>query len=131
MPRVAYNRPISRVGMRIFNQTHPAHAAALSGIRSLGDATTAEQTDRATLSMIGFNPQQVDQIISFHDSGALSDDGYQQLLSGTVAPPMLADFLNADLGAQTTGSLLANVPNWELAAGGAALILLLVLGSRR
>jgi hypothetical protein len=124
MPYITYNRPISKVGFRQMNQTSPARAAALSGIGTLGD-------DTATLATIGFDPSQIAQIVSAHNSGALSDAGYQQLVSGTVDPSQLAAFLDADLGAPETTSLIPGVPNWELTAFAAAAVLLLVVGSMR
>jgi hypothetical protein len=67
--------------------------------------------DTSNLMTIGFTPQQIAQIAQAYQSGALSPDGYQQLVSGTVDPSQLGDFLSADLGAQTGGGL----PTWALA----------------
>lgn len=107
---VNYSRPLSQIGFRPMRVTHPAHAAALSGIGSLGD-------DSATLSSIGFSSAQVAQILSAYQSGALSDAGYQQLVSGNVDPSNLADFLATDPGAPdasgasgATGASAAGVP---------------------
>jgi hypothetical protein len=124
MAYVSYTRPISKVGFRLLGATKPAHAAALSGIGSLGDDTT-------TLIHLGFTSAQVAQINSAHESGALSDAGYNALISGFITPADLADFLAADPGAVESTTFIPGVPNWELMAFGAAAVLLLVLGSMR
>lgn len=105
---VNYSRPLSQIGFRPMRVTHPAQAAALSGIGSLGD-------DSATLAGLGFSSAQISQILSAYQSGALSDGGYQALVSGFVDPSQLADFLAADPGATTTaaaatGASAAGVP---------------------
>lgn len=65
------------------------------GLGVLGD-------DTSTLMDLGFNSLQIQQIISAHQSGALSDIGYQDLVNGGVSPDGLADFMAADPGAPTT-----------------------------
>jgi hypothetical protein len=78
--------------MRILSQTHPAHAAALSGIGSLGD-------DSTTLANLGFTQDQINQIITAHNDCSLSEQGYQGILQGQVNPPsMLQAWLDSDPG---------------------------------
>src|SRR5215475_6320698 len=118
MNYVSYHRPWSKVGFRLIGATTPAHAAALSGIGSLGD-------DTSTLANYGFTSAEIAQITSAHQSGALSDAGYQQLVSGTVDPSQLGDFLAADLGAPTASpswftqsTMISGIPNWTFVALG-------------
>jgi hypothetical protein len=92
MSYIVHARPMSQVGFRLMGATSPARAAALSGIGTLGD-------DTATLATIGFSQAQIAQILSAHQSGALSDASYQELVSGNVDPATLSDFLAADIGA--------------------------------
>lgn len=63
-----------------------------TGLGWLGD-------DSSVLMGLGFNSYQIQAIMSAHQSGALSDGGYQALVSGFVGPDALADFLAADPGA--------------------------------
>jgi hypothetical protein len=60
-------------------QTYPHYAAALSGIGSLGD-------DSTTLADCGYSSEQIATIVSAHNSGALSDEGYQAILTGRAIP---------------------------------------------
>lgn len=119
MPYTSYNRPLSQVGFRMMRQTHPAHAAALSGIGSLGD-------DSATLANVGFSSAQISQILSAYQSGALSDGGYQALVSGFVDPSQLEDFLAADPGAAATSGAasVAGIPT------GASLVYQATIGAQ-
>lgn len=75
-----------------YNYGHPIVAWNGRGLGSLGD-------DSSTLLDLGFNSAQIQQIMSAHQSGALSDGGYQALVSGFVSPDDLADFMAADPGA--------------------------------
>lgn len=65
------------------------------GLGVLGD-------DNSTLLDLGFNSLQIQQIMSAHQSGALSDGGYQALVSGYISPDDLAAFMAADPGATGT-----------------------------
>lgn len=84
---------------------------------SLGD-------DSATLADVGFSPAQITTILQAHASGALSDTGYNQLVSGNVDPAALTDFLGADVGAPQSGLSLTTL-------GLAALVVLVLLMPRR
>lgn len=75
-----------------YNYGHPIVAWNGRGLGSLGD-------DSSTFLSLGFNSAQIQQITSAHQAGALSDGGYQALLSGFVGPNDLADFMAADPGA--------------------------------
>ena len=77
------------IGYRIFGNRNPRGAAQLNG---LGD-------DSTTLADMGFSPGQIQQILQFHASGALSDNGFQFLLAGGVPTTDLDNFLNQDPGA--------------------------------
>ncbi|HEV2471874.1 MAG TPA: hypothetical protein VGS41_04370 [Chthonomonadales bacterium] len=79
------------------NFGHPMVAWRAHHLAGLGD-------DSSILLGLGFNSLQIQQIMSAHADGSLSDDGYQQLVSGTVDPSRLADFMLADLGAPTVSS---------------------------
>lgn len=93
MSRVAYDRPFSVVGFRPYRRTTPQLAAhGMAGMGYLGD-------DAATLALRGFDSSQVQQIIAAHQSGALSDSGYQFALSGGVPVGDLQSFLDQDPGA--------------------------------
>lgn len=101
MSRVAYDRPFSAVGFRPYRQTTPfAAAQGLAGLGYLGD-------DSATLAQWGFTPAQVAQIIDAHNSGALSDTGYQFALQGGVPVSDLASFLEQDPGASAEAAAVA------------------------
>jgi hypothetical protein len=87
------------------------------GLGLLGD-------DSATFLGIGFNSLQIQQIVQAHQSGALSDAGYQALVSGFISPDDLSDFLAADPGAPQSvaaprpGTTVAPTsPNIQLAPG--------------
>lgn len=58
--------------------------------------------DNGTMLSLGFNGLQIQQITSAHQSGALSDAGYQAIVSGFISPDDLVDFLAADPGAAPT-----------------------------
>jgi len=90
MSRVAYDRPFSAVGFRPYRILTPRIAA--QGLTGLGD-------DSSTLAQRGFSPDQIQQIIAAHNSGALSDSGYQFALQGGVPVDDLANFLEQDPGA--------------------------------
>lgn len=101
MSRVAYDRPFSAVGFRPYRHTTPFEAAqGLAGIGYLGD-------DSATLAQWGFSPAQVQEIIDAHNSGALSDNGYQFALQGGVPVSDLAQFLAEDPGAPAEAAAIA------------------------
>lgn len=51
------------------------------------------------LSNYGFSDTQINDVASAYDSGALSDSGLNQILSGNVSPGSLGDFMAADPGA--------------------------------
>lgn len=72
---------------------------------SLGDDVSS------TLLSLGFNSMQIQQIMATHASGALSDAGYQAIVSGFISPDQLLDFLNADPGAQDTSAAHIAVSN--------------------
>lgn len=150
MAYVSYNRPLSKVGFRLFGATRPAEAAAMGGVGSLGDpaAWTHPYTglgalgdDAATLASIGFTAAQISQIMAAHQSGALSDGGYQALVSGYIAPNDLAAFLESDVGYTgptstfswfTESTLIPGIPNvatLAIALGGVSVLAALV--SRR
>jgi hypothetical protein len=127
MPYATYNRPISKVGFRVMNQTNPQAAAALGGRYPFtygGLGQTASASDQATLTSI-YGSTTANQIVGAYQSGVLSADGYQQLVSGTVDPSEVGDFINADLGAATTPSWLqwleqpsfGGIPNWIFLTG--------------
>lgn len=121
------------IGVRVPLQRNPFAAAQLRGLgayRGLGD----DNADSQILFINGFDAQQVQYIISQHDSGALSDAGYQMILNGQVAPEALSQFLSNDPGAPTvvqqaissqpapttqpaagvpTGTLLSYSATWE------------------
>lgn len=84
--------------------------------------------DTATLVNEGFTSSQVQTIMGAAQSGALSADGYQQLISGNVDPSQLPDFLAADLGAQQQGASLSE----QLLIGGLVALFLIasVKGAR-
>lgn len=79
---------VSVMGLRRFGVTNPFGAAQLAGVPE----------DGLALLSIGFTPAQVSQIFTAHASGALSDGGYQALVTGNVDPANLADLLAADPG---------------------------------
>lgn len=103
------------IGYRIFGNRNPAGAARLSG---LGD-------DSQIMADLGFSPGQIQQILQFHASGALSDNGFQFLLQGGVPTTDLDNFLNQDPGASSapssssqaagvpTGTALSYQGTWE------------------
>lgn len=72
---------------------------------SLGDDVSS------TLLSLGFNSLQIQQIIAAHASGALSDAGYNQIVSGNVSPDALADYMAADPGATETSAAHIAVSN--------------------
>lgn len=112
MSRVAYDRPFSAVGFRPYRHTTPFEAAqGLAGIGYLGD-------DSATLAQWGFSPAQVQEIIDAHNSGALSDNGYQFALQGGVPVSDLAQFLAEDPGAPAEAAAIAAGGTAPAAAAG-------------
>jgi hypothetical protein len=70
------------------------HGMTAFRLRGLGD-------DSSTFLSLGFNSAQIAQIEALHASCALSDAGYQALVSGFISPDDLADFLAADPGCPT------------------------------
>jgi hypothetical protein len=84
------------------------------GLGWLGD-------DNSTMFAIGFDSGQVQQIVQAHQAGALSDGGYQAILSGFIGPAQLADFMAADPGvtgaAATGGRVSVSNVNATLAPG--------------
>jgi len=81
--------------------------------------------DTSDLQNAGFSPQQIATIAGAYQSGALSPDGYQQLVSGNVDPSQLGDFLSADLGAQT------GFPTWAIAVAAGLVFLFGFTGGYR
>jgi len=79
------------------NFGHPmvAWRGAGIGMGALGD-------DTQTFLDFGFNSLQIQQIMSAHAGGGLSDAGYAILTSGVISPNDLADFMAADPGEQTS-----------------------------
>jgi len=84
--------------------------------------------DSGTMLSLGFNGLQIQQITSAHQSGALSDAGYQAIVSGFISPDELVDFLAADPGAAPTPTQVqrpstvigpSTVPTAQLAPGAA------------
>ncbi len=94
MSRVAYTRPFSDLGWRP-QVTKPF--AAAHGLGALGNGDSS--ADISQFFQLGFSGVQIKQILAAHDSGALSDEGYQSLLQGGVPPSGLASFLEEDCGA--------------------------------
>jgi hypothetical protein len=84
------------------NFGHPI-VAWRNGMAGLGD-------DSSTFLSLGFNSLQIQQIQALHASGALSDAGYQALVSGFISPNDLADFLAADPGAPQTSNASVLMP---------------------
>ena len=72
---------------------------------SMGDDVSS------TLLSLGFNSLQIQQILTAHASGALSDAGYNQIVSGNVSPDALADYMAADPGATETSAAHIAVSN--------------------
>jgi hypothetical protein len=141
MAVVRYNRPISKVGFRILNQTNPQAAAALGGFSpTYGGLGQISSSDSATLANNGFTSAQISQIFASYNAGALSATGYNELLMGTVAPGELSQFLNYDVGAPTdtsswftdpTQALITGVPNWSLVALGGVVLMAIVLAGKK
>jgi hypothetical protein len=80
---------------------------AARGLRGLGDDSDVAQTSTLSDEEQNFVNQgltvgQADQVIDLHDSGALSDTGYNQIASGNVSSASLQSFLDADTGATTS-----------------------------
>ena len=81
----------------------------MMGFRTCGNATpmlgdVTISAEQANLLSLGFNSFQIQQIEGAHANGALSDSGYNQIVSGNVTPDNLADFMAADPGASQTSS---------------------------
>ena len=77
---------------------------SVTNLGNLGD-------DNSTLLSLGFNSLQIQQIMAAHASGALSDAGYNQIVSGNVSPDNLADYMAADPGATETSASHIAVSN--------------------
>lgn len=77
------------------NYGHPIVGFAGWEFGGLGDIPG----DNQLLLGLGFNSLQIQQIMSAHASGALSDAGYNALVSGFVSPNQLVGFLEQDPGA--------------------------------
>jgi hypothetical protein len=75
-------------------------------LSGLGD----DAANQATLINLGFSAAQASQVIQAHASGALSDDGYNQILSGNIAPEDLQDYLDTDPGATATPPFVISPP---------------------
>ena len=75
--------------------------------------------DNSTLLDLGFNSLQIQQIQSAYASGALSDAGYQAIVSGFIPPDQLADFMAADPGAPTASTSIPapTSPNIQITPG--------------
>lgn len=74
--------------------------------------------DNGLLSL-GFNSLQIQQINALHAAGALSDAGYNAIISGYVSPDDLVGFLDQDPGApqQTSGNAVpTGIPGSPTAA---------------
>jgi hypothetical protein len=80
------------------------------GFRTRGNATLGWLgDDSSTLTDLGFSATQIAQIETAHASGALSDSGYNQIVSGNVPPQNVADFMAADPGATVSSAPTAAV----------------------
>lgn len=73
----------------------------LTGLRGLGQPYSG---DAQALASYGYSPDQITQVFAAHQSGALSDAGYNAIISGYVPPEQLAGFLDQDPGASAGGS---------------------------
>lgn len=111
MSRVQYDRPFSAVGFRPYRRMTPHIAAqGLAGMGYLGD-------DAAMLAMHGLSQAQIAQIIAAHNSGALSDMGYQFALAGGVPPDQVQSFLDQDPGASAEAAAITAGGSVPTAAG--------------
>lgn len=107
MPYVSYNRPLSQVGFRPMQQTHPAHAAAMSGLGTIGDSglpssdTEVPGTGQTVgdLLAIGYTADQINQLLAVAPSSYLdSPAGAAGVPNGTTLT------YQASIGAHLFGS---------------------------
>lgn len=71
-------------------------APRVSHLHGLGQPYS---TDAQNMAEQGYSRDEITQVFSAYQSGALSDAGYAQVASGNVDPSVLQDFLATDPGA--------------------------------
>lgn len=70
-----------------------------------GPYAPSVMNDTAAMQNQGYSPEQISQVLAAHASGALSDAGYNAIISGFVSADNLAGFLDQDPGAPAVRSL--------------------------
>lgn len=93
---------------RGMGQSHPFTRRGGWPLHGLGDLNA----DVTAMANEGYTAAQIQQVVSAHTGGSLSDAGYNAIVSGFVSPSQLAAFLDQDPGQAPAASAGGPGGNW-------------------
>lgn len=113
---LVHDTSLPYLGHRPHGMTNPRAATHLGAWTihekaRMGHLGAFSPADVAALSNACLSPTQIQQVVGASQSGALSDAGYQAIVSGFIDPGALSCFLAADPGAPA-GSPGSGLTGW-------------------